>query len=299
MNTPVHIKGFRNWLRLEKSLAAHTLEAYERDVLKLYSWCEGQFNHAQPQQLTTPQLRLFLKSLNELGLTATSQARILSGVKAFYKWLEMERIIDYNPAAVLETPRTARKLPEVLSYEDIQAMMDVYSSSTYEDQRNRTILQTLYSCGLRVSECSGLSVADIAFEDEYIKITGKGNKQRLVPAGPAVLHQLQSFIRDSRTGINIKKGNDHFVFLNKRGTRLSRISIFTIVKTAAQMAGVKKNISPHTFRHSFATHLVEGGADLRAVQDMLGHSSITTTEIYTHLDSTYLKQVVLDYHPGA
>ncbi|MFI5204631.1 MAG: site-specific tyrosine recombinase [Flavobacteriales bacterium] len=293
------IKRFTAWLRLEKSLADNTLDAYTRDVDKLYNWCQHSKGHQQPAKLTTADLRGFVRFLSELGLNATSQARILSGVKTFYAWMELERIIVSDPAAILETPKTARKLPEVLSYEDIQAMMEVYGSSSVEDQRNRTVLQTLYSCGLRVSECVGLCISHISFTDEYVRITGKGNKQRLVPAGKAVLHQLKSFIQESRNKIAVKPGHEDAVFLNMRGSKLSRVSVFTIIKEAALKSGIRKNVSPHTFRHSFATHLVEGGADLRAVQEMLGHSSITTTEIYAHMDSGFLKETILSYHPGA
>lgn len=293
------IKRFVAWLRLEKSLADNTLDAYTRDVNKLYNWCQHAKGHQQPTRLSTQELREFLKFLSELGLNATSQARILSGVKTFYAWLELERIIDSDPASVLETPRTARKLPEVLSFEDIETMLEVYHSSTVEDQRNRTILQTLYSCGLRVSECVNLRISNIIFKDEYLRITGKGNKQRLVPAGKTVLHQLKSFMQESRVQINIKKDHEDYVFLNMRGSKISRVSVFTIIKEAALKSGIRKNVSPHTFRHSFATHLVEGGADLRAVQEMLGHSSITTTEIYTHMDSSFLKETIRSFHPGA
>lgn len=293
------IKRFTAWLRLEKSLAANTLDAYTRDVEKLYNWCRHQKRHEAPVKLNTADLRQFLRFLSELGLEPTSQARVLSGIKTFYFWMELEKIIDSNPAAVLETPRMARKLPEVLSYEDILAMMQVYASPSVEDERNKAMLQTLYSCGLRVSECVNLKISAIFFKEEYICITGKGNKQRLVPAGKQVLKQLKSFINESRNQIPVKHGQEDYVFLNMRGKKISRVSVFNIIKIAADKAGIKKNVSPHTFRHSFATHLVEGGADLRAVQEMLGHSSITTTEIYTHMDSQFLRETIISYHPGA
>jgi len=289
------IKGFRAYLKLEKGLSANSIEAYSRDIDKLEQYAEAQ--NLKPEAVALSDLRQFITWVNELGMLASSQARILSGVKSFYKYLLVEDIIKSDPAELLEVPKKQRKLPTVLSYQDIEKLLAAIDLSKPEGQRNRAIIEVLYSCGLRVSELTELKLSNLYLDIEFIKVFGKGSKERLVPIGGEAIKALTLWIEHVRVHTPIKKGEEDLVFLNRRGSRLSRVYVFMLIKQLAEKAGIKKTISPHTLRHSFATHLVEGGADLRAVQEMLGHESITTTEIYTHLDREYLKEVITSFHP--
>lgn len=291
------IKGFQAYLKLEKGLSDNSIEAYSRDIDKLQQYADIQINKLNPEVVTLNDLRLFINWINELGMIPASQARILSGIKSFYKYLLVEDIISNSPAELLESPKKQRKLPDTLSHEDINRLISVIDLSKPDGARNKAIIEVLYSCGLRVSELTELKLSNLYLEIEFIKVVGKGNKERLVPMGGEAIKALKIWIENVRVHVPIKKGEDDMVFLNRRGSRISRVYIFMLIKQLAELAGVKKSISPHTLRHSFATHLVEGGADLRAVQEMLGHESITTTEIYTHLDREYLKTVITDYHP--
>jgi integrase/recombinase XerD len=288
------IKGFQAYLKLEKSLSPNSIEAYSRDIDKLYQYSEAQAVKINPEKITLTDLRQFINWVNELGMIPSSQARILSGIKAFYKYLLMEDVINDDPSELLESPKITRKLPDTLSYDKMIAAIDL---SRPDGARNKAILEVLYGSGLRVSELTELKLSNLYLDIEFIKVVGKGSKERLVPIGGAAIKALRIWIEQVRVHIAIKKGEEDMVFLNQRGSRISRIYIFTLVKKLAEMIGLKKSISPHTFRHSFATHLVEGGADLRAVQEMLGHESITTTEIYTHLDREFLKGTIIQFHP--
>jgi integrase/recombinase XerD len=291
------IKGFQAYLKLEKSLSDNSIEAYSRDIEKLCQFSDSQVIKLKPELITLSDLRGFINWINELGMIPSSQARILSGIKAFYKYLLMEDIIRIDPSELLESPKIRRKLPDTLSYEEINKIIAALDLSKPEGMRNKAILETLYGSGLRVSELTELKLSNLYLDIEFIKVTGKGNKERLVPIGSEAIKALKTWIENVRVHNPIKRGEEDYVFLNRRGTRLSRQIIFLTIKGLAETIGLKKKISPHTFRHSFATHLVEGGADLRAVQEMLGHESITTTEIYTHLDREYLKSTISQFHP--
>jgi integrase/recombinase XerD len=291
------IKGFQAYLKLEKSLSSNSIEAYSRDIDKLFQFSEAQAVKIKPENITLADLRLFINWVNELGMIPSSQARILSGIKAFYKYMLMEDIIKDDPSELLESPKIQRKLPDTLSYEDINKLIAAIDLSRPEGPRNKAILEVLYGCGLRVSELTELKLSNLYLDIEFIKVTGKGSKERLVPIGGEAVKALKIWIEQVRVHTAIKKGEEDMVFLNRRGSRLSRVYIFMLTKQLAEAIGLKKTISPHTFRHSFATHLVEGGADLRAVQEMLGHESITTTEIYTHLDREFLKGTIIQFHP--
>lgn len=293
------IQNFTHYLKLERSLSDNSIAAYCSDILKLQRYAQGDLDTKQPASISTQDIQGFLGFLYELGLSAHSQARILSGIKAFYKYLVFEDFIEINPSSVIEGPRLGRKLPDTLDLPEIEQMLDAIDLSTPEGMRNRAIIETLYSSGLRVSELVNLKIPHIYFDIGFLRIIGKGNKERLVPVGSDAQKYIRMYLEEVRCHIAIKKGYEHYAFLNRRGAQLSRVMIFTIIKNLARKAGVAKNISPHTFRHSFATHLVEGGADLRAVQEMLGHESITTTEIYTHMDRSYLKEVIKSFHPRA
>ena len=293
----ITLRQFEGYLQLEKSLSANSVEAYVRDVGKLRYFLEIRHLPNNPKDVTTPLLREFLDWLGELGMTATSQARTLSGIKAFFSFMIMEDLLTLDPTDTLEAPKTGRKLPDTLSYEDIVQLLEAVDLSTAEGARNRAILEVLYSSGLRVSELTELRLSNVYVDQGFVRVTGKGNKERLVPIGRDALKHMGLYLQGIRCHLDIKPGHEDFVFLNRRGAKLSRIMIFNIIKEAAAKGGVRKTISPHTFRHSFATHLIEGGADLRAVQEMLGHESITTTEIYTHLDRDYLRQVITAFHP--
>jgi integrase/recombinase XerD len=291
------IKGFQAYLKLEKSLADNSIEAYGRDIEKLYQFSDLQIVKLKPETITLGNLREFINWAINLGMIPSSQARVLSGIKAFYKYLLMEDLIKIDPSELLESPKIQRKLPDTLSYPDINKLIAAVDVSKPEGARNKAILETLYGSGLRVSELTELKLSNLYLDIEFIKVTGKGNKERLVPIGAEAIHALKIWIENVRVHIAIKKGEEDMVFLNRRGSRLSRVYIFLMIKELVELTGLKKTISPHTFRHSFATHLVEGGADLRAVQEMLGHESITTTEIYTHLDREYLKSTISQFHP--
>jgi integrase/recombinase XerD len=292
-----YIKGFKAYLKLEKSLSGNSINAYLHDIEKLFRYFEISNIKIKPEKVTLSHLQDFTKYINETGLSATSQARIISGLKSFYKYLLLEDVIKQSPAEMLEAPKTGRKLPDTLSVDDINRLIDAIDLSKPEGTRNKAMLETLYGCGLRVSELINLKISNIYFNEGFIKITGKGDKERLVPAGNAALKYIRIYIENVRNKQDIKKEYSDILFLNRRGAQLSRVMVFLIIKELAGRIGLKKNISPHTFRHSFATHLIEGGADLRAVQEMLGHESITTTEIYTHLDREYLRDAILSFHP--
>lgn len=299
MNWAPYTKGFSAFLKLEKSLSENSIEAYNRDVIKLIQYFEFHQLDLQPPDIRLAHLQDFLKWINQLGMSARSQARIISGLRTFFKYLLLENIIRTNPAGLLESPRIGMTLPDTLNVNEIGKLFDAIDLSSTEGERNKTMLEFLYGCGLRVSELTNLKISDVRFNDGFISVIGKGNKQRLVPAGEGALRQLQIYIQQVRSHIKIQKGQEDFIFLNNRGKKLSRVMVFYIIKNLAEKAGIRKTISPHTFRHSFATHLIEGGADLRAVQEMLGHASITTTEIYTHLDRDYLRSNILQFHPRA
>jgi integrase/recombinase XerD len=291
------LTGFKSYLRLERSLSANTVEAYMHDVQKLYQFFLSRSEEKELSTITSNDLKDFLIWVNELGMLPPTQARVLSGLKAFFKYLVLENLILIDPSALLESPKTSRKLPDTLNILEINSMIDAIDLSRPEGMRNKAMLEILYGCGLRVSELTGLKISNLYLDIDFIKILGKGNKERLVPIGSDAIKFLSLFINEIRIHIAVKPGKEDFVFLNKRGNPISRVMVFLIIKDLAEKAGIKKNISPHTFRHSFATHLIEGGADLRAVQEMLGHESITTTEIYTHLDRDYLRETIIQFHP--
>jgi integrase/recombinase XerD len=297
MSWDLQISNFKNYLMLERSLSANSVEAYVRDVVKLRQFLENDNVSISPVEVQLIHLSNFLEAINELGFSAHSQARMISGLKAFYKYLVFEHVIEANPTQLLEAPRLGRKLPDTLALNEIDALIDSIDHSKAEGPRNRAILETLYSCGLRVSELINLKLSNVHFDAGFIRVVGKGNKERLVPIGSSALKYIQIYLDSVRRHADIQQGEEDIVFLNRRGKRLTRVMIFTIVKNLAAVSGLNKTVSPHTFRHSFATHLIEGGADLRAVQEMLGHESITTTEIYTHLDRDYLKQMIQEFHP--
>lgn len=293
----IHIKGFEHYLRLEKGLSKNSLLAYRNDLRKLVSWLEAMHIVESPERITRDTLLRFVHHTAATGAGPRTQARLISGLKAFFKYLALEEVRPDDPSELIEGPRLGRTLPHTLSITEIDDMLRAIDMSTPEGTRNRAILETLYSCGLRVSELSGMLLTHIRADEGYVRIIGKSNKERLVPIGAEALKHIGLYCEHVRTHLHIVPKHSDVLFLNRRGTPLSRVSIFHIVKTTAQLAGIRKSISPHTFRHSFATHLVEMGADLRAVQEMLGHASITTTEIYTHLDRNYLRDTILRYHP--
>lgn len=293
------IKGFKNFLRIEKSLSNNTVNAYTRDVVSFVSYLDSnQKEHLSPLKIKKEDIQDFLIYLHrETQINETSQARRLSGLRAFYKYLLYEDIITINPMDLIESPTITRKLPLVLSFEEIELIEESMDVSKPEWFRNKAIVETLYACGLRVSELVNLKLSNLKFSDGFIIVRGKGNKQRIVPIGNYAIKLINLYVNDIRTHLPVQKGHEDFVFLNRRGRQLTRFYVFTMIKEAVENAGIKKTISPHTFRHSFATHLLEGGADLRAIQMMLGHESITTTEIYTHIDRQYLEEAILSYHP--
>lgn len=297
MNWDLHIKHFVNYLKLERSLSANSVEAYERDVVKLKQFMEMTHPKVSALSVTSKHLQGFLEYVNELGMSAYSQARILSGIKGFFKYLMFEELIKKDPTDLIEGPKIGRKLPDTLSYPEIEKLLEAIDLSTPEGGRNRAMLEVLYSSGLRVSELVELKLNNIYFDVGFLRVIGKGNKERLVPIGRDAMKYLKIYTQEIRVHVPVQRGSEADVFLNKRGKRLTRVTVFNVIKELAKKTGLKKTISPHTFRHSFATHLIEGGADLRAVQEMLGHESITTTEIYTHLDRDYLRQVITEFHP--
>ena len=295
MDWQTNIRGFKSYLQLERGVAMNTLEAYIHDVDKLVQYFK--MTGKNVDTISTDDLSNFLVWLHELGILAPSQARILSGLKAFFMYLLLEGIITNNPAALLSSPRITRKIPDTLSIIDINKLIDAIDLSKAEGMRNKAMIEVLYGCGLRVSELTTLRLSNLFLDIEFLKILGKGNKERLVPIGAEASKFLQIYLTEARVHIPIKPGKEDFVFLNNRGNPISRVMVFIIIKQLAEIIGLEKNISPHTFRHSFATHLIEGGADLRAVQEMLGHESITTTEIYTHLDRDFLRDTIVQFHP--
>jgi integrase/recombinase XerD len=297
MSWDVYIQEYENYLKLERSLSANSVDAYVRDIVKLKQFLELREKDLNPLQVTLQELQDMVEWINELGMSAFSQARIISGLKSFYKFLIYEGEMDVDPTTLLEAPKLGRKLPDTLSIQEIDQILEAIDHSTPEGTRNRAMLETLYSSGLRVSELIGLKTSNVHFEVGFLRVTGKGNKERLVPIGRTALKHINIYREEVRVHLDIKQGHEPFLFLNRRGRQLTRQMVFTFLKDLVVKAGIKKTISPHTFRHSFATHLIEGGADLRAVQEMLGHESITTTEIYTHLDRDYLRQVIQEFHP--
>jgi integrase/recombinase XerD len=289
--------SYKAFLRIEKSLSGNSVIAYISDLDKLIAYFEIRGIDVRPEEVTYSQLKEFLVWVGELGMSPRSQSRVVSGIKSFFKYLLIEEKISVDPAALLEASKPGRKLPVVLSISEIDRIIAAIDLSKAEGHRNKAIIETLYSCGLRVSELINLRITNLNFLQGFIKVTGKGNKERLVPISDKAIHEIEYYCSQSRIYTHPVKGAENIVFLNRRGNKLTRVMIFTIVKTLTQSAGIKKQISPHTFRHSFATHLVEGGADLRAVQEMLGHESILTTEIYTHLNREYLRDVIIRFHP--
>lgn len=288
------VKSYEAYLLLERGLSSNTRENYVIDIYKMMSYLSD--NDVKLRDVTLNDLRLFMGQLHDLGIAARSQARIISGIKSFFKFLVLEGYIDENPTLLLEPPQYGKILPEVLTVEEVDAMIDAVDMTMNEGQRNRAILETMYSCGLRVSELINLEVSKIFFEEKFIIISGKGGKERLVPVSDSALFEIQEYLKQ-RSEMTIKSGEENILFLNRRGHRLTRIMIFYIIKNCAELAGIKKNISPHTLRHSFATHLLEGGANLRAIQQMLGHESISTTEVYLHLDNIHLRDEIIANHP--
>jgi len=299
MSWKTYINGYKSYLKLERSLSENSVQAYLHDIALLDRFLTFKSLKISPAEIKLKELQAFIQWINEIGLGARSQARIISGVKGFFKYCLLENIISNDPAQLLETPRLGRKLPDTLSIEDINHLIEAIDQSKPEGTRNKAILETLYSCGLRVSELVNLKLSNLHTEIGFVKVTGKGDKERLVPMGSVAIKYIKIYLKEIRNHQKIHSGAEDVVFLNKRGNRLSRVMIFTIIKQLSQKINLKKSISPHTFRHSFATHLIEGGADLRAVQEMLGHESITTTEIYTHLDRDYLRQSIIQHHPRA
>lgn len=289
------IEKYQAYLQLEKGLSKNTLEGYTDDINKLLNYLNDE--NISLRSTTEDDLHNLICTLHDIGIQPRSQARTISGIKSFFKFLNLENYIDKNPTLLLESPRLGRALPETLSIDEINRIIAAIDLSKPEGQRNKAIIETLYSCGLRVSELINLQISQIYANDEYIIVQGKGNKQRLVPISQTALYEIQKYITEYRSNLTIKKGYDDTLFLNRRGAQLTRVMIFYIIKTHCQLAGIRKEVSPHTLRHSFATHLLEGGANLRAIQQMLGHESITTTEIYVHIDRNYLRQEILRHHP--
>lgn len=291
-------KGYKAYLRLEKSLSDHSVEAYLHDITKLTQYLLSVNQEKNPAALTLKDLQAFVKWIGELGMGATTQARIISGIRSFYKYLLTEQLITIDPSTLLEAPKTRRKLPDTLSFEEIELLIGAIDLSSPEGTRNKAILETMYSCGLRVSELVGLKISCLYLDIGFIRVIGKGDKERLVPIGSDAIKCIKIYKDTVRSHQSVSEKNQDILFLNRRGNALSRVMIFYIIKSLASVAGITKVISPHTFRHSFATHLVEGGADLRAVQEMLGHESITTTEIYTHLNRDFLRDTLQQFHPA-
>jgi integrase/recombinase XerD len=293
----IYIKQYKNFLRLERSLAANSIEAYLHDVTKLQQFFEIKSTNTSPQAVNQQDLVDFLEFINELGMSPYSQARILSGLKSFFKFLTYEELIIQDPSELIEAPKLGRKLPDTLSVMEIDQLLEAIDHSKPEGMRNRAMLETIYSSGLRVSELVDLKISNLYEDIGFVRVVGKGSKERLVPIGSSALKYIKIYREEIRVHVVPKPGMEDYLFLNRRGSKMSRIMVFMIIKDLTAACGIRKTISPHTFRHSFATHLIEGGADLRAVQEMLGHESITTTEIYTHLDRDYLRQIIREFHP--
>ncbi len=294
----VYKKGYKAYLQLERSLSDNSVEAYLHDIEKFTDFLQHASALKTPADIELKDLQQFIQWISESGLTAASQARIISGLRSFYKYCSIEHIVKKDPTTLLEAPRLKRALPDILSFEEIESIIAEIDLSTAEGGRNKAILETMYSCGLRVTEAVNLRLSCLYFDVGFIRVIGKGDKERLVPIGSSAIKYINIYRKDIRVHVPVKPGNEDILFLNRRGGKLSRVMIFLLLKDLVKKAGITKNISPHTFRHSFATHLVEGGADLRAVQEMLGHESITTTEIYTHLDREYLRETLHQFHPA-
>ena len=299
MNWTESKEGYETFLRLEKSLSQNSVSAYVNDINKLINFIEEQHPGITPETIKLVQLRKFVEWMNEKGVSPRTQARTISGIKSFYKFLLIEEAVENDPTTLLESPKIGRKLPDVLTDEEINRLIDSVDLAKPEGLRNKAILETLYSCGLRVSELVNLRLSNLHFEQEFLKISGKGEKERLVPISKRAIDLIKKYMSGYRKKLKIDKSSENILFLNRRGRKLSRVMIFTIIKNLAEKINLGKSISPHTFRHSFASALVQGGADLRAVQEMLGHESILTTEIYTHLDKEFLKETVNKFHPRA
>ncbi len=299
MNWTGCLSEYISYLKLEKSLSENSIDAYKRDIKMLMSFLEFIKLDINPDKIELQHLRQFISWVNELGMSARTQARVISGIKSFFKYLLIDEKINRDPTALLEAPKIGRRLPEVLSVQEIDDLISAIDLSKPEGHRNKAIIETLYSCGLRVSELINLRLTDLFFDQGFIKVTGKGNKERLVPVSDKAIKEIEIYIDQYRKHAQIDRHSENILFLNRRGKKLTRVMIFTIIKSLAKAIGLKKNISPHTFRHSFASHLIDGGADLRAIQEMLGHESIITTEIYTHLDTDYLRDTIIQFHPRA
>jgi integrase/recombinase XerD len=291
-------KGYKAWLQLEKSLSDHSVDAYLQDVDKLTVYVEDAAGKIPPSDVTLKVLQDFLRWIHSMGMSSSSQARIISGIRSFYKYCLTEKIVEIDPTLLLEAPKSRRSLPDVLSIHEIEQILSAIDLSKPEGTRNKAIVETLYSCGLRVSELVHLRISQLYLDIGFIRVIGKGDKERLVPIATTATNLIRLYLNHQRVHIEPRPGNEDILFLNRRGSALSRVMVFLILKELVQKAGIKKTISPHSLRHSFATHLIEGGADLRAVQEMLGHASITTTEIYTHLDREYLRKTLIDFHPA-
>jgi integrase/recombinase XerD len=297
MSWNVYIRGYQNYLQIEKSLSKNTVDGYCRDIKKLNNFFNGNDDKKKIEEVNYQDFQNYLSYLNDLKINARSQSRVISSIRSFFKFLILEKIIKENPTELLENPKTGKKLPEFLTIEEIELLVNQIDRSKKEGERNLAIIEVLYGCGLRVTELIELKISEIYWEEGFIRIIGKGNKERLVPLGKIASKHLKIYLNEIRVHQKVKDLFVDHVFINKNGSKISRVMIFKIVKKLTEKAGIQKNISPHSLRHSFATHLVEGGADLRSVQEMLGHQSITTTEVYTHLDKNYLKQAILDHHP--
>jgi len=297
VNWDIYINGFKSYLQLEKSLSNNSVDAYVHDIERFVQFLDFSKYNIPPESILYSHFQEFIKWVNALGMCPTSQARMISGIKAFYKYLLLENIIKNDPTELFESPKIGRKLPDTLNIDEINKLIFAIDLSKPDGERNKAIIETLYGCGLRVSELVNLRITCLYFNESFVRVVGKGDKERLVPIGNTAKKQILIYLKTVRNHMEIKKGNEDILFLNRRGSRLTRVMVFTIIKNLSAKIGLKKSISPHTFRHSFATHLIEGGADLRAVQDMLGHESITTTEIYTHLNREFLREVVIKYHP--
>ena len=297
MNWTESKKGYETFLRVEKSLSPNSVSAYVNDINKLIGFVEEHYPNLTPETVKLAQLRKFVEWMNQKGISPRTQARTISGIKSFYKFLLIEEAVENDPTTLVESPRIGRKLPEILTDDEINSLIEAIDETKAEGLRNKAILETLYSCGLRVSELVDLKLSNLHFEQEFLRIAGKGERERLVPISKRAIEDIKKYLVNSRKKLTIEKGFENIVFLNRRGKKLSRVMIFTIIKNLADKIKLEKNISPHTFRHSFASALVQGGADLRTVQEMLGHESILTTEIYAHLDKEYLKDTVNKYHP--
>ena len=290
-------KGYENYLKLEKSLSQNSVAAYINDINKLIDFLNNNYKKITPERVKLEHLKSFVEWLNERGVSPRTQARTISGIKSFFKYLLIEEKITSDPTALLESPKIGRKLPDILSMEEIDKLINAVDLDKPEGQRNKAMLETLYSCGLRVSELVNLKMTNLFFDQGFIKVEGKADKERLVPVSKTAIEEINKYANGYRKKLKIQKDHENILFLNRRGQSLSRVMVFTIIKNLAEKINLNKKISPHTFRHSFATHLINGGADLRAVQEMLGHESILTTEIYTHLDRDYLKNTIHQYHP--